>query len=199
MNQFPPGDFIPQSPTSLTEVFEAITHHRLWDYFHYSPLLRIVLTSGAKDPEIEGWAQTYIQDLKAYLLVTTVEECIEADLDNTDLPPAQSARYNRHYYTPVEWKTEFVDHSLQYLAEVWELFSSHYLKPDSPPTALLDRVQKGCFSVTWLVPSHLIRSLVKRVQLHTEFFQQYRILMVTVERECIYMDPHEVNTLVVFL
>lgn len=41
-NQFPPGDCIPQSPTSLTDVFEAITNHHLWNYFHYSPLVRIV-------------------------------------------------------------------------------------------------------------------------------------------------------------
>lgn len=38
-NQFPPGDCIPPPPASLTEIFEAITHHHLWNYFHYSPLV----------------------------------------------------------------------------------------------------------------------------------------------------------------
>ena len=190
-NQFPPGDCIPQYPTSLTEVFEAITHHRLWNYFHYSPLVRIVQTFGANDPEMEGWVQTYKQDLKAYSLVTTIEDYIEADLSiDNDTPPAN---------TPVEWKTNFMDHSLQYLAEVWELFSSHYLVPDSPPTALLERVRRGCFSVTWLVPSGLIPSLIKRVQLDTEFFQQYRILKVTVGKECVYKETAEESRLVGFL
>ena len=197
-NQFPPGDCIPRSPTSLTEVFEAITHHRLWDYFHYSPLVRIVQTFGANDPEMEGWVQTYKQDLKAYQLVTTLEDYIEADLSVTDTPPAKRARYDPRYYTPVEWKTKFVDHSLQYLTDVWELFSSHYLVPDTPPTALLDRVRRGCFTVTWLVPSGLIPQLIKRVQLDTEFFQQYRILKVTVSNECIYKEIAEERTLVRF-
>ena len=148
---------------------------------------------------MKGWVNTYKQDLKAYQLVTTVEEYIEADLDVADTPPAKRARYDSRYYTPVEWKTKFVKHTLQYLADVWELFSSHYLVPDSPPTALLERVRRGCFSVTWLVPTGLIPQLVKRVQLDTEFFQKHRILKVTVGKECIYKEIAEKITSVSFL
>ena len=86
------------------------------------------------------------QDLKSFCLVTEVEGFIDTDLVTADLPPENRAKYDVRYYTPVEWKTEFTDHSLQYLAEVWEEFSCHYLVPDSPPTALLDRVRRGCFS-----------------------------------------------------
>ena len=149
-NQFPPGDCIPPPPTSLTEVFKAITQHGLWNYFHYSPLVRIAKRFGGDDLEMKDWVQTYKQDLKAYNLVTTVEEYIETDLEIPGPPSAKRAKYDPRYYTPVEWKTKFVDHTLQYLTEVWELFSSHYLVPDCPPTALLDRVRRGCFSVTCL-------------------------------------------------
>ena len=148
---------------------------------------------------MKGCVNTYKQDLKAYQLVTTVEEYIEADLDVADAPPAKRARYDSHYYTPVEWKTKFVKHTLQYLADVWELFSSHYLVPDSPPTALLERVRRGCFSVTWLVPTGLIPQLIKRVQLDTEFFQKHRILKLTVGKECVYKEVAEEITSVSFL
>ena len=140
ISQFPPGDFIPRSPTSLTEVFQAITHHRLWDFFHYSPLVRIVQTFGANDHEMEGWVETYKKDLKAYRLVTTVEEYIETDLELAGTPPA---KYDPHHYRPVGWGSTLIDHTLQYLAEVWKAFSSHYLLPDSPPTALVDRIRKA--------------------------------------------------------
>jgi len=186
INQFPPGGCIPPPPASLTEMFEAITHNGLWDYFHYSPLARIAKKFGADDPEIEGWVKTYKKDLKAYSMVAKVEEYIEDDIVTTDLPPAHRAKYDPNYYCPMEWKTEFIDHSLQYLAEVWEAFSSHYLVPDSPPTALLDRVQKGCLSVTWLVPSNLISTLIEQVKVNSNFFQQHRILRVTVGEKCIY-------------
>ena len=198
-NQFPPGDFIPESPTTLTKVFEAITQHGLWNYFHYSPLVQIAKKFGAGDPEVDSWVQTYKKDLKAYSLVATVEDYIEADLDDVDPHTAKIAKYDPHYYTPVEWKTKFVDHSLQYLTEVWESFSYHYLVPDSPPTALLDRVRRGCFLVTWLVPSGLIPLLVRVVKIDTEFFQQHRILRVTVGGECIYEEDTEETTSVSFL
>ena len=127
--------------------------------------------------------QTYKQDLKAYQLVTTVEDYI----DITDTTLANRARCDPRYYTPVEWKTNFIDHSLQYLAEVCELFSSHYLMPDSPPTALLERVRRGCFTVTWLIPSGLILSLVKSIKIDYNFLQQHHILRVTVgEKKCVY-------------
>ena len=86
----------------------------------------------------------------------------------------------------MEWKTDFIDHSLQYLTDVWEMFSSQYLVPDSPPTALLHCVRSGCVSVTWLVPSYLIPQLVKRLEVDTEFLQRYRILKVTVGDKVVY-------------
>ena len=195
-NQFPPGDCIPPPPASLTEIFTAITTHRLWDCLHYSPLVHIVQTFGADDPEMMSLVQTYEQDLKAFSLTTTVEDYIEADLGIADPPPADCAKYDSRYYCPVEWKTNFMDHTLQYLAEVWKLFSCRYLMPDSPPTALLDRVRKGCFVVTWLVPSSLIELLIKKASIETDFFRQHHILKVTVGDKCVYEDTAGGNTLV---
>ena len=248
-NQFPPGEFIPPPPASLTEIFEAITSHGLWDFLHYSPLVHIIQKFGGNDLEMEGWMQNYSKDLKEFSVVTTVEEYSEADLKNVanpslakrtkydhdvgDTPSAKRARYDhdvadtpsekraRHdhdvadtpsakrakydhdvantpsakrakydsrYYCPVEWKTNFTDNSLNHLTEVWKLFSSHYLKPDSPPTALLGHVHEGGSLVTWFIPSSLIPSLIKRTQIDTNFFQKHHILRLTVGRECVYKE-----------
>jgi len=186
---FPPGDCIPQSPTDLTEIFEAITHHRLWDSLHYSPLVRIVRKFGAGDPEMKAWIQKYKKDLKAYTIVASIEDCIESDLDAcADQSRVDRVKYDSCYNCAVEWKTNFVDHSLQYLTDVWEMFSDRYLLPDSPPTALLDRVRKGCVSVTWLVPSYLIPQLIKRTKVDITFFRKHRILKVTVWGKVVYDD-----------
>ena len=189
---FPPGKCIPPLPTSLMEIFEAITYHGLWDCFHYSPLERIIQRFVGNDTEIKECVQSYEKDLKAYQLVTAAEDYIDTGLGIADpcpalnAPPAMRAKYDLDYYTPVEWKTKFIDSSLQYLAEVWKVFSSHYLMPESPPTALLDRVHTDCFAVTWLVPSHLIPTCIEKVKIDTDFFRQHRILKVTVEGQCVY-------------
>lgn len=186
-NQFPPGYFIPAPPTTLKEVFEAITHHELWGYFHYSPLVRIVQRFGSNDPKMEAWVEKYKKDLKSYQLVATIEDYIVPELNTcADPPPAKKAKYDRRYVCPVEWKTDFIDHSLKYLAEVWELFSIHYLVPKSPPTALLDRIHIGCVSITWLVPSGLIPQLINRAKIDTTFFQEHCIIKVTVGDQCVY-------------
>ena len=195
-NQFPPGECIPPPPASLTEIFQAITCHGLWDFWHYSPLVHIVKIFGASDPEMEGWVETYQNDLRAYLLVTKLEDYLESDFDDTDHPPANHAKYDPRYYQAVKWKTEFTDHSLQYLADVWNMFSCRYLLPDSPQTALLDRVGKGCFSITWLIPSHMIPSLIDKIQSDTDFFRKHCILSVTVGEECVYEEVTDERTLV---
>ena len=180
----PPGDCIPQSPTNLTKVFEAITHHGLWDCLHYSPLVQIVQEFGAGDPEMNAWIQDYKKDLKAYTIVASIEECIDSVLQS----PVDSVKYDPRYNCPVEWKTAFVDHSLQHLTNVWKMFSDQYLVPDSPPTALLDRVRRGCVSVTWLVPVYLIPQLIEGVKIDITFFRKHRILKVTVAGEVVYEE-----------
>ena len=193
---FPPGDCIPPSPTNLSKVFEAITRHGLWDNFHYSPLVRIVNKFGAADPEMEAWIKNYKKDLKAYTIVASIEDFIESDLDTcTDQSQEDRAKHDPCHNCPVEWKTDFVDHSLQHLMNVWEMFSDRYLVPDSPPTALLDRVRKGCVSVTWLVPSYLIPRLVERVEIDAEFFQTFRILKVTVRGWTVYEKTTHVSSI----
>ena len=188
-SQFSPGHFIPSLPTSLKEVFEEITHHEMWDYYHYSPLVRIIRKFGDGNPEMEALIQKYRKDLKSYTLVTTIEDCIEAEFNaDTDPPPAMRTKYDPLYLSRVEWKTDFIDHSLKYLTDVWEMFSSHYLVPESPPTALLDRVRTGCVSTTWLVPSSLIPHLIKTAKIDTAFFQKHRILKVMVDDQCVYEE-----------
>ena len=186
---FPPGDCIPQSPTNITNVFEAITRHGLWGSLHYTPLVRIVRKFGAGDHEMEVLIQDYQKDLKAYTIVARIEDCIDSVLDDCAAQSqVNSAKYDRRYHCPVEWKTDFVDHSLQHLTDVWRMFSKQYLVPDSPPTALLDRVRRGCVSVTWLVPAYLIPRLIKGMNIDITFFRNHRILKVTVAGEVVYEE-----------
>ena len=136
-SQFPPGDCIPLPPAGWTEIFEAITRHGLWDYYHCSPLVHIVQRFG--NCEMKERAQIYKQDLKAYIVVATLEDYIEADLEVADPPPAKRAKYDPHYHL-MKWENPLIGHTLGYLDQVWDLFSYHYLVPDYPPTALVDRV-----------------------------------------------------------
>ena len=192
VTSFPPGDIIPPSPATLTEIFMAITHHHLWDYFHYSPLEHIVSKFCAGDPEMETWVQDYEKDFRSYTSETKIIDYIEPKVDNP------IANCSLRYYCPVEWKITFADNTLQYLSqlsEMWERFSAHYLEPDSPPTSLLKSVceHKDDISVTWLVPSYLIPQLIKKVKINTTFLQKHGIWKVIVAGQCIYDEQAAVD------
>ena len=146
-NLFPPGNCIPPPPANLIEMFKAITNHGLWDCLHYSPLVHIAQTFIAGDPEMKELVRIYKKDVKAYSIIANlgdyIEAYLEADLE-VDLPPAIRTKNAPRYYDPVKLvESEQIDHTLQYFTEVWEMFSSHYLLPDSPPTALVDRIRKA--------------------------------------------------------
>ena len=79
-SRFSPIDCVPPPPAALKEIFGAITRHRLWDYFHCSPLVQVAEKFGANDSEIKGWVETYKKDLKAYSMVAKLKDYIEDDL-----------------------------------------------------------------------------------------------------------------------
>ena len=188
VTSFPPGDVIPPSPTTLTEIFKAITHHHLWDYFYYSPLERIVSKFGAGDPEMETWVQTYREDFSSYISTVQILDYIE---------PNPTTRCSLRYCCPVEWKITFANNTLQYLYDMWELFSAQYLEPDPPLTSLLECVHEvessTSAAVTWLVPSYLIPQLIKKVKVNTTFLQKHGIWNVIVADQCIYDEQEAID------
>ena len=188
VTSFPPGDIIPPSPTTLMEIFMAITHHHLWDYFHYSPLERIVSKFGDGDPEMETWVQNYREDFSSYISTVQILDYIE---------PNPTTRCSLHYCCPVEWKITFANNTLQYLYDMWELFSAQYLEPDPPLTSLLECVHdvesSTSATVTWLVPSYLIPQLIKKVKVNTTFLQKRGIWNVIVADQCIYDEQAAID------
>ena len=188
ITSFPPGDVIPLPPTTLTKIFKAITHHHLWDYFHYSPLERIVSKFGAGDPEMETWVQNYREDFSSYISTVQILDYIE---------PNPTTRCSLHYCCPVEWKITFANNTLQYLYDMWELFSAQYLEPDPPLTSLLECVHdvesSTSATVTWLVPSYLIPQLIKKVKVNTTFLQKRGIWNVIVADQCIYDEQEALD------
>ena len=193
ITSFPPGDVIPLPPTSLAEIFTAITDHHLWDYFHYSPLECIVNKFGAGDPEMVRWVQSYKDDFSSYISTIQIQDYID---------PNPTTSCSLRYCCPVQWKITFANNTLQHLYEVWKLFSAQYLDPDPPPTSLLERVHEveSSISVTWLVPSYLIPQIIKKVKANAKFLQRHGIWNVTVADQCIYDEQEAIdNTTIVSL
>ena len=189
---FPPGECIPRS-SNINEIFEAITRHQLWNYWNYYPLEGIVQEFAPDDPEITSRIETYRQDLESYKVVTKLIHHIptvsESPLDEEQLEPP--AKYDKRYYQTlsIKLKTEFTDHSLKYIDELWKKFANLHGLP--PRVALFDSIRKGCVSIVWLIPSRLAPQILSAKPLSADFCRKHEITRVELGEECIYQEEEE--------
>jgi len=178
---------LPKSST-IYKIFEAITRHKLWDFWNYYPLEEIVKGFAADDPEMTSWIDTYKQDLKSYKVATKLIDHI-AKSDYTS--PSHPARYSQQYYQKlsIKLKMEFTHHTLAYLDDLWKDVAELYGLP--PYVALLDCIRKGCVSIVWLVPSHLAPQIRSTTPLSADFYRNHEITRVELGEECIYQEEKE--------
>ena len=182
---FPP-ECIPKSST-IHEIFEAITCHKLWDYWNYCQLEKVVTRFAADDPEIMSWIEAYKQDLKSYKVTTMLTAHI-ADSDYKSSEEKQPAKYDQQYYQTlsVKLKGKLTGQTLIYIDNLWSDFAELCGLP--PYVALFDHIQKGCVSIVWLIPSHLAPQIRSAASLSGDFYRKHKITRVELAEKCIYQE-----------
>ena len=100
----PLSDCVPKS-SDLSEIFEAITRNRLWDYWNYSPLQSIVEKFGGS--EMMSMIQEYRKDLSGFLAATKIGDYIPAiiSLDAEELEQPTSPWTDSRYYRQLSLKS----------------------------------------------------------------------------------------------
>ena len=193
---FSPGKCIPKS-SSIHEIFKAITRHKLWDYWNYSPLEGIVQGFAADDQELTSWIETYRQDLESYKVTTKLIDHIAtaASVSTVGESPSDEerpARYDKQYYRTLscKLKTKFTDHTLKYIDELWDKFANLYGLP--PRVVLLDCIHKGCVSIVWLVPSRLAPQILNATPPNDEFYHKHEIMRVEFNEKCLHQEEKKV-------
>ena len=176
---------------SIHEIFEVITHHKLWDYWNYYPLEKIVQGFAADDSEMISWIETYKRDLKSYKVTTKLIDHIAKSDYTSPLPPTELARYNPQYYQRLSLKLriKFTDETLTYIDDLWNEFAELYNLP--PYVALLDRIHKGCVLIVWFIPSQLVPQVRSTTPLSADFYRKHEIARVELGEECIYQEEEE--------
>ena len=185
--------------SSVNEIFEAMNHHRLWDYWNYYLLEEFILHFATDDPEAKVMMETYRQDLDSYKVTEKIIDHIDSFNETPDEEgqPKQLARYDQQCYQKLSLKIKmnFTDHSLKYIDDLWNRFANLYSLP--PRAALLDRIQKGCISIVWLIPPHLVSQIFYTAPpLRGDFYHEHEITRVELNGKCIYdeeEDCHEVH------
>ena len=182
-------EYIPKAST-MHEIFEAITRHKLCDFWDYHLLEEIVQGFAADDPEVTSWIETYKQDLKSYKVTTKLIDHIAAT--SADYIPTseeeQPARYDQQYYEKLSFKlkVKFTHHTLNYIDDLWKDCAELYGLP--PYVSLLDCIREGCVEIVWLIPFHLAPQIRSTTPLSGSFYHKHEITRVKLGEECIYQE-----------
>ena len=188
---FVPGECIPKT-SNMNKIFEAITRHRLWDFWNYDALERIVQAVAADDPEISSWIKTYKQDLKSYKITTKLVDHIavmNADSDHiSSEEERQPARYDQQYYIKlsIKLRMNFTNRTLDYIDDLWKEYAELYGL--LPYVTLLDHIHQ---SSVWLIPACLVPQIRGTTPVSADFYRKHGIARVELGEECIYQEEEE--------
>ncbi len=95
VNLFPPGDII-LNTLSLSDIFETVSRHQLWNYSHYTPIEQILNKFGENYPEMKKKMKDYRSELAGFNATTKIVDYIDAcDYRDEDIAdPDDSLRQN---------------------------------------------------------------------------------------------------------
>ena len=102
LNLFPPGDIIADSLT-VTDIFETISRHRLWDYSYCTPIEEIAKEFGGDDMELKGWISNYKSELAGFKATTRIVDYIKLCKEEVEIAESGQSlqqdivHYDRQY------------------------------------------------------------------------------------------------------
>ena len=187
-----PGERIP----NFSDIYEMFGQcNKLWDYWNYLPLKKLVEKFAADDTEAASLFKAYKQDLKSYKVSTKLIDCISV-AESDYKPEEKHEKSGREYYQEISVKlgdTTVADCSLEYIDDLWnEIVATYDLPPD---VAILDSIRRGWVSIVWRIPSHVAPKILDAPLPSDEFYHKHGITRVEYGGESIYQEG-EVQTYV---
>ena len=186
-------DCIPKS-NSLEEIISAVTKKGLWNYMHHSPVEELLHNL---IPHHKSLIRQYKEHLSGYEATTTLIDYIKyTKVDSRDgsneIPLGD---YNKSHYQQLRVKLDIERNitllSLKYVQDLWEQFAEEFHIPFL--TALINKIDRGCIEITWLVSSDVAKKIAKSANKSIHFFKENDIVCVALDDNPIY-DQLEVCT-----
>ena len=155
----------------------------LLSYKNFYVLRSIINHYASDDTEIKKKLSEYEEALAGYVLVTKMQDYLDADLQQGEQPKPDPKLLDK---LSIKVKANVTKKTLKYVRELWHSLA-HKVK--LPVTALpFQKVAKGCVEITWLLPFHLTHFATRRLQESTDYFQEQNIIRVTIADKCVYEE-----------
>ena len=181
-----PGKFVSQvldTPQNVSEILESLMIHRLLSYKNFDVLRSIINHYASDDTEIKAKLNEYEEELAGYVLVTKMKDYLNAEIQQSELSEPDPELLHEISF---KVKANVTEKTMKYVSE---LRDSLTYQVKLPVTAVLfHKIAKGCVEITWLLPCHLTEFTRRHLQESTDYFQQEKILRVTIAGRCVYEE-----------
>ena len=168
---------------SVSETLRSLLVHRLLSYKNFDVLRSIINHYASDDIEIKTKLNEYEEELAGYVLVTKMKDYLNAEIQQSELSEPDPELLHE---ISIKVKANVTEKTMKY---VRELRDSLAYQVKLPVTAVLfHKIAKGCVEITWLLPCHLTEFTRRRLQESTNYFQQEKILRVTIAGRCVYQE-----------
>ena len=184
VGMFPKCDkYIPK--TNLEEIFDAATHHELWNYEHHSPVEKLVCRLLPDADHIISLIRKYKQHLSGFYAATKLIDYIQyKSIDhqqgcNELTLKSYTEEQRRKLMVTLDIEPRNITElSLKYVQDLWEQFTEEFKIPSL--TAVLDSILSGSLVITWLVPLDVAEKIIISAHKSTTFFKKHGIISVTI-------------------
>ena len=180
VGMFPGSDrYIPN--TNLDEIFRAATHHELWNYWHHSPVEKLL--SRFLGPDHLSLMREYKEHLSGFYATAKLIYYMKyMNVDRQGSNELHVGNYTREQcqrlMVKLETERNITNISLQYVQDLWERFAEEFHIPYL--TAVVDSVVIGSLVITWLVTRNVAEKIVATAHKSASFFRKHDIVSATI-------------------
>ena len=166
---------------NLQKILTSLTSNGLLNFKNYDVLCSIIAEYASDDQVLKEEVCEYEQALAGFVLVTEMEDYLDAELQECEQSMPDPELFNKLSYKIAKDVTDF---TLQYITEIWESLAQRLKLPRS--ALLLDKIAKGCVQLTFLIPYHLTHFAAQRARESMTYFREHQVLRVTIAGQCVY-------------
>ena len=199
---FSKDDWI-QKPSSIDELFNALSVANLWSYSNYGPLEDIAKHFLPDDGAVKKLIADYKTKLNGFYTATKIADFIKlsdfGDSEQDPEKPLPVGTFTLKDYHKLKLRLNLGNRkvsamTLSYVDELWRTLAEEFDLPCL--TAVIHSIIKGSLQITWYVLPHIAKKIIDRTTaaeaISISFIQKHRIALLQIDNYVIYDEKKDV-------
>ena len=188
-----------QHPSGFTELFNALSVSKLWDYQHLNPLEMITSEFLPDDADVKALFSEYKGKLNGFHAATKLVDYIKLpEFKDSEQDPHESLQvdiYKVADYRKLKVKLNLGRRlsaiALSYVDDLWRSLAEEFDLPSL--TAVIDSIIEGSLEVTWLILPHIAEKIKAKSTKAVRFFRDHDIIQVAINDDILYNEEQMVS------